>query len=91
MAAMLRIFHFVPPALKRRAKELLDIIREGLKNHLTAADKKSLEVPMLQESAKAEHQLSLERGSIDPSLWSLGIINQSFTDFLSLTDRSTSK
>ncbi|KAF9068629.1 ribonuclease H-like domain-containing protein [Rhodocollybia butyracea] len=75
MAAMLRIFHFVPPVLKRRAKELLDVIREALKHHLTAADEKSLDVPMLQESAKAEQQLSLERGSIDPSLWPSGSLS----------------
>ncbi|KAF5392913.1 hypothetical protein D9757_001048 [Collybiopsis confluens] len=44
MPAMLRIFHFVPPVLKRRAKELLDVIREAVKEHLVSGEEKSDEI-----------------------------------------------
>ncbi|KAE9407816.1 hypothetical protein BT96DRAFT_954400 [Gymnopus androsaceus JB14] len=40
MAAMLRIFNFVPPVLRRRAKELLDVIREAVRKHLSSEQEK---------------------------------------------------
>ncbi|GLB45506.1 putative HRDC domain containing protein [Lyophyllum shimeji] len=35
MAALLRVFHSVPPVIRRRAKDLLEVIRECVKRHLS--------------------------------------------------------
>ncbi|KAF9468748.1 hypothetical protein BDZ94DRAFT_1304497 [Collybia nuda] len=35
MAALLKVFHAVPPVIRRRAKELLDVIRDCLNRHLS--------------------------------------------------------
>jgi len=36
MAGLLRTFHPVPPVVRRRAKELLDVVRDCVKVHLSS-------------------------------------------------------
>lgn len=42
MAALLKIFHSVPPVIRRRAKELLEVIRDCVKRHLTKTSASSV-------------------------------------------------
>ncbi|KAJ3805248.1 hypothetical protein F5876DRAFT_91581 [Lentinula aff. lateritia] len=50
MATMLKIFHFIPPVLKRRAKELLNIIREVIERYDTSGEAKSLQNVVVLET-----------------------------------------
>ncbi len=45
MAALLHAFEFTPPVVKRRAKELLDVIRDAMKKGLSGAVEDTNEVP----------------------------------------------
>jgi len=45
MAALLHAFEFTPPVVKRRAKELLDVIRDAMKEGLSGAVEDPKEVP----------------------------------------------
>ncbi|KAJ4482464.1 ribonuclease H-like domain-containing protein [Lentinula aciculospora] len=71
MASMLKIFHFVPPILRRRAKELLDVIREVTEEHAIPNDEGSKQHVGLVEASTTlvEQQHS---PNLTDSLWTLG-------------------
>ena len=81
MAALLAVFHPVPPVIRRRAKELLDTIRQAVKSALStpeAAEESSGDVETAAESMavdQAENTQSPPQSSTSdstPSLWSRG-------------------
>lgn len=76
MAAMLKIFHFVPPVLRRRAKELLDVIRESVRWHLSSDQGKpspvATAVNPIQDAAVEQQPLPKTDSSTATSLWTLG-------------------
>lgn len=73
MAAMLKIFHFVPPVLKRRAKELLNIIREVIERYDTSGEAKSLQDVVVLEAPPDAMVVEQQSSPIPTeSLWTLG-------------------
>ena len=82
MAALLSVFHPVPPIIRRRAKELLDAIRDSVKGALAAATttETNTEADLLQESVDIDMSASekpsvvVAKTSSKPttSLWSSG-------------------
>ncbi|KAJ4497032.1 ribonuclease H-like domain-containing protein [Lentinula lateritia] len=73
MAAMLKIFHFVPPVLKRRAKELLNIIREVIKRYDTSSEAKSTQDVVVLEAPPDAMVVEQQSSPIPTeSLWTLG-------------------
>ncbi|KAJ3862649.1 hypothetical protein EV359DRAFT_74071 [Lentinula novae-zelandiae] len=72
MAAMLKIFHFVPPVLKRRAKELLNIIREVIERYDTSGEAKSLQDVVVIEAPPDAMVVEQQSSPIPTeSLWTL--------------------
>lgn len=51
MAGLLRMFHPVPPVVRRRAKELLDAIRDCVKIHLSSTTASPMPVSEEEKSA----------------------------------------
>ncbi|KIK69880.1 hypothetical protein GYMLUDRAFT_150634 [Collybiopsis luxurians FD-317 M1] len=92
IAAMLRIFKFVPPVLKRRAKELLDVIRDAVQEHLISVQEKPAEheevVNLLQDTVTMEQTLA-DTGSNNASLWKLGTGPVISLDFLPISVSSS--
>lgn len=88
MAALLRVFHSPPPVMKRRARELLDTMRDAVKVHLSH----SVSAPSISESqpqpVEVEH---VDENVADPetratqpsTLWS------GFTASSSVTSKSS--
>ena len=62
MAALLHAFEFTPPVVKRRAKELLDIIRDAMKKGLSGAVEDPKEV---LPTASPETSVALSRMDVD--------------------------
>jgi exosome complex exonuclease RRP6 len=79
MVALLRVFQSVPPVIRRRAKELLDTIRNCVRDHLSSKTSPS---PDVQEDIEMQDEVQLptstskdeeESGQRDNStLWSSG-------------------
>ncbi|ESK95601.1 exosome complex exonuclease rrp6 [Moniliophthora roreri MCA 2997] len=76
MAALLRAFHSVPPVIRRRAKELLEVIREAVKYHMEAGSKPDT-IATKSESEQENRSLSPQSKEIimsdstsQISLWS---------------------
>ncbi|KAG5642308.1 hypothetical protein DXG03_003028 [Asterophora parasitica] len=69
MAALLRIFHSVPPVIRKRAKELLDVIRDRVKRHLSStttvevAEKASTPAPTTTTEVPAQPEPALPNPS----------------------------
>lgn len=64
MAALLHAFEFTPPVVKRRAKELLDVIRDAMKTGLSGA----VEVPDPKEvppTASSETTVAPSKMDVD--------------------------
>lgn len=55
MAALLRVFHSPPPLMKRRAKELLDTIRDAVKVYLSRSSSTSSIPEQQPEPTEVEH------------------------------------
>ena len=77
MAALLHAFEFTPPVVKRRAKELLDIIRDAMKKGLSGAveDPKEVLPTASPETTVAPSRMDVDvpSASTQPrqiSLWS---------------------
>ena len=77
MAALLHAFEFTPPVVKRRAKELLDVIRDAMKKGLSDAVEDSKELLPTASSettvAPSEMNVDVPSASTQPrqtSLWS---------------------
>jgi exosome complex exonuclease RRP6 len=77
MAALLHAFEFTPPVVKRRAKELLDIIRDAVKKGLSGAveDPKDVTPTASSETSVAPSKMDIDvpSASTQPrqtSLWS---------------------
>lgn len=77
MAALLRIFHSVPPILRRRSKELLDVIRECVKLQLSNTSTTLIvpevpedDVPMIVDGTEESPKVPKDATS---KLWSNGM------------------
>ena len=77
MAVLLHAFEFTPPVVKRRAKELLDVIRDAMKNGQsgTVEDPKELPPTSSSETTVASSKMNVDvpSASTQPrqtSLWS---------------------
>ena len=76
MAALLHAFDFMPPVVKRRAKELVDVIRDAVKKGLSGAVEDPMEpIPTPSETTVAPSKLDVDvpSASTQPgqtSLWS---------------------
>jgi len=77
MAALLHAFDFTPPVVKRRAKELLDVIRDTMKKELSGAIEDSKETSAMASSettvAPSKTDVDVPSASTQPrqtSLWS---------------------
>jgi exosome complex exonuclease RRP6 len=78
MAALLHAFEFTPPVVKRRAKELLDVIRDATKEGLSGTVEDPKEVPPTAsfETSVAPSMMDLDAPSASTqprqtSLWSI--------------------
>lgn len=71
MAALLKVFPSVPPVIRRRAKELLDVIRVCLTSHLTNVSTPSASAPEgLAPMQVDETEVLLPTPEVaSPSLW----------------------
>ena len=85
MAALLSVFHPVPPVIRRRAKELLDAIRDAAKSALGAGAAPSssmvetsapeMSTTMVVDEANAavvEESYATSSSKSTQSLWSIG-------------------
>lgn len=82
MAALLRVFSSVPPVIKRRAKELLEVIRDCVRMHLQKSmPPTSVEIAPVEPTADVAPQVQkAETIAPDPTstelnLWSKGAIS----------------
>ncbi|RDB15305.1 Exosome complex exonuclease rrp6 [Hypsizygus marmoreus] len=74
MAALLGTFHSIPPVIRRRAKELLEVIRESVRNHLSSTSPAPLpapppEMPILVEDKQVPNQEVVQQESSPSKLW----------------------
>jgi exosome complex exonuclease RRP6 len=74
LAALLKSFPSVPPVIRRRAKELLDVIRGCLTSHLTNVSTPSASAsqgpaPVLVDEAETSHPTPKANVASCPSLW----------------------
>ena len=64
MAALLSVFHPVPPVIRRRAKELLDTIRDAVKGALgsgsAAENSAEADTTTTNTEAEAEARMSID-------------------------------
>ncbi|KAJ3823275.1 ribonuclease H-like domain-containing protein [Lentinula raphanica] len=70
MASMLNIFRFVPPVLRRRAKELLDAIQEAIEQHTTRNEETTTE-DVFPPGAPAMLVEDRRSPNLTDSLWTL--------------------
>ena len=84
MAALLSLFHPVPPVVRRRSKELLDAIREAVKSVQDAANAQAAPeaalVPADAPVAEAAAQADVEMGAAEAAAASSGRAEASSTD-----------
>ena len=82
MAALLSLFHPVPPVVRRRSKELLDAIREAVKSVQDAAEPQvSPEAALVQADAPvAEAAADVEMDAAEAATASSGRAEASSTD-----------
>lgn len=78
MAALLSIFKTVPPLVRRRARELLDLIQETLK--VDREDRAAIETPSMQDSMtttevrEADVEVTtIATDVLESKLWSNGL------------------
>lgn len=77
MAALLHAFPSTPPVVRRRAKELLDVIRDAVRKGLSGPAAPSEPTPAVSSEPKPESRKDVDVSSEDPapapassSLWS---------------------
>ncbi|KAJ3988399.1 ribonuclease H-like domain-containing protein [Lentinula detonsa] len=70
MASMLKIFHFVPPILRKRAKELLDVVREVIGKPIASEERLTHDVTIPGASLMLVEQQ--HSSNVTNSLWTLG-------------------
>ncbi|KAF5374147.1 hypothetical protein D9615_008827 [Tricholomella constricta] len=68
MAALLRMFHSVPPVIRKRAKELLEVIRDRIRRHLS--DNPAPSAPSLIEQMPAPVPTTTAEASTQPQAMS---------------------
>jgi exosome complex exonuclease RRP6 len=75
MAALMRVFHPVPPVVRVRAKEIMDVIREAVREALgpqlpgAPVEAKEVSEPLIQVELAPE---PMQVDSTAPSLWKAG-------------------